>query len=113
MKPTKLPSEIFRYILEFLPLPCLLKSISLVCKEWYSHVWEHPPLWHTLEFVVQNKDKFHEQYKSFIRFCKRNPQKLKSVKRLIQTPLHENIESDDILNYLDSFASLTQFIWNI
>src|SRR5690606_1169021 len=59
----KLPPEILCYIFEFLSLKLNLTKISLVCKKWNHLIWNHPPLWNTLEF--QSVYSFHTFQKNF------------------------------------------------
>src|SRR5690606_6633484 len=89
----------------FLPLSFLLTSPALVCKIWYTHISNYPPLWHTL-----NITKIHE--KSFSKFCK--TQKVKNVKHLIYTAMKSHFTKHDILmlRYIHHFTSITHLIWN-
>lgn len=76
-----IPDDVFHYIFEFLSLSILLKSISLVCKEWYTHIFNHPPHWNTLKL---NYNPFYKKqdYQTFNKFCKKHNKILGTVKRL-------------------------------
>src|SRR5690606_37226941 len=104
----KLPPEIFIHIFEFFPISFLLSNISVVCKEWYSYVWNSHTLWHTLELNLMEPIMF-EPFKSF---CKLHTKKLKSVKRLIYTS--DKVTFVSIHGILDYFncSSLNYIQWN-
>src|SRR5690606_1366016 len=95
-------------IFEFFPISFLLSNISVVCKEWYSYVWNSHTLWHTLELNLMEPIMF-EPFKSF---CKLHTKKLKSVKRLIYTS--DKVTFVSIHGILDYFncSSLNYIQWN-
>src|SRR5690606_19465862 len=81
----------------------LLNTISLVCKEWYNHVYDHPPLWHTLNISSSNLT-------SFKRFYELLPQKWGFVKILTCEEMHGDLGF--ILENSKNFTSLTQLTWS-
>lgn len=101
---TKLPPEIIRYILEFLPLKFLLTTVSLVSKQWSNHIYNHPPLWYTLKLMLLSGS----ACESFNKFCKAHTTLFHFVKRLDYTS-HQNT---DILNYSHHFTSLIELNWD-
>jgi hypothetical protein len=77
----QLPQEIFTHIFEFFSFSFLIRTVSAVCKEWYSIVFNSPNLWHTLELNIDGKNKV--AFESFKKFCKNHTKQLSAVKRLI------------------------------
>lgn len=110
----KLPPDIIRFIFEFHSHSFLLKIISLVCKEWKTHVWNHPPFWHTLKLNPPNGslNKRLASQTAFKKFLEEHTKQLNFVRVLIQID-RNYVNIRNILEYSHHFTSLIKLRWNI
>lgn len=84
-----------------------MKRVSLVCKDFYNMIMNHPPFWHTLE--IQNNDQFEN-------FISKHKEKLFFVKKLDyedeeDVEFHEDFVIENS-NYLASLTVLNLSDWS-